>query len=472
MRKIKKQKSFSDIDDLKVISSEREVHNVGIRVKRAGLFTFNTELHYAPVPSQKLILAKALNKKTNDNKDIFIEDTLEGGSYGKIKLAMDGDGSKNYVVKIGDVIVDKPGCTKQDMLREAEIMRRFYGVGFVHFYKSNKDGREKAYIVMRNIGKIDLFDRLYYYKRYNRNPLTDEEKIKILISIAGQIQKLHQIGYLHRDIKLENILLDNKDEPCVIDFGFAIEWSGGNLDFSANKEFVGTTGYIHPEVECGIFSNKTDIFSFGMLALRLFDSNETIDYRYFVDPSHNVSANQKLKPAEWMMVHANMKSQNLFRSMVPFSMQNLIMSIFKNTYDEIPSFIEIIDVLKEVQRKREIPIYFKFLACTTDNYLNRTFTSNSAKKISDAILKLGNVYKAAVEELKQFGGTGVENMLLQERKQKLDKRHEELLAQQELPEENSVIDFSVWSKTHALSNKKSTSDQATESQTILSLTQQ
>ncbi|CAD8209126.1 unnamed protein product [Paramecium octaurelia] len=100
---------------------------------------------------------------------------------------------------------------------------------------------------------------LYQYLK-ERKQLTEMESIQILQKLALGLQQVHNLGYVHRDIKLENVLID-KDQLKLIDFGFAEKICRDRL---INGQ--GTAGYIAPEVFMKQpYQEVGDIFSLGVI---------------------------------------------------------------------------------------------------------------------------------------------------------------------------------------------------------------
>ncbi|TYJ48585.1 hypothetical protein E1A91_A01G072900v1 [Gossypium mustelinum] len=96
-------------------------------------------------------------------------------------------------------------------------------------------------------------------------------RIRIVDGIAQGLLYLHQFSRLqiiHRDLKASNILLDEDMNPKISDFGMARSFGG--TEPQATDKIVGTYGYMAPEYALeGVFSVKSDVFSFGVLLLKI-----------------------------------------------------------------------------------------------------------------------------------------------------------------------------------------------------------
>ncbi|KAJ0965616.1 hypothetical protein J5N97_026754 [Dioscorea zingiberensis] len=104
-------------------------------------------------------------------------------------------------------------------------------------------------------------------------------RFQIILGIARGIQYLHEDSYLrivHRDIKASNILLDDKFQPKIGDFGLARFFPEDQAYLSTTV--AGTLGYTAPEYAIrGELSEKADIYSFGVLVLELICCRKNTD---------------------------------------------------------------------------------------------------------------------------------------------------------------------------------------------------
>ncbi|XP_057247783.1 G-type lectin S-receptor-like serine/threonine-protein kinase At4g27290 isoform X2 [Beta vulgaris subsp. vulgaris] len=112
------------------------------------------------------------------------------------------------------------------------------------------------------------------------------KRFEIIKGITRGLLYLHQdsrLRIVHRDLKAGNILLDSELNPKISDFGMARSFEGDECEVKTNK-VVGTYGYMSPEYAIdGLFSVKSDVFSFGVLVLETISSKRN---RGFNHPDH------------------------------------------------------------------------------------------------------------------------------------------------------------------------------------------
>ncbi|OMO94615.1 hypothetical protein COLO4_16246 [Corchorus olitorius] len=143
-------------------------------------------------------------------------------------------------------------------------------------YYIEKEERILVYEFMAN-KSLDTF----LFDPRKKAELNWARRFNIIQGVARGLLYLHRdscLRVIHRDLKVSNILLDDKMNPKISDFGLARIFQGTQHLANTHK-VVGTLGYMSPEYALGgIFSEKSDVFNFGVLAWQMWNESKETEF--------------------------------------------------------------------------------------------------------------------------------------------------------------------------------------------------
>ncbi|KAK9706612.1 hypothetical protein RND81_07G138900 [Saponaria officinalis] len=208
---------------------------------------------------------------TNDFHD---GNKLGRGGFGTVYKGKLENGEEIAVKRLSKV----SGQGLREFMTEVLVISKLQHRNLVRLLGCCVEGEEKLLVYEFLPNKsldVLLFDPLH-------SELFDwKTRFSIIQGICRGLLYLHRdsrLRIIHRDLKAGNILLDDKLNPKISDFGMAKIFEG-NEDQSNTKTVVGTYGYISPEYAMeGRFSEKSDIFSFGVLLLEIISGKRNTSY--------------------------------------------------------------------------------------------------------------------------------------------------------------------------------------------------
>ncbi|KOC68821.1 NUAK family SNF1-like kinase 1 [Habropoda laboriosa] len=176
---------------------------------------------------------------------------LGQGTYGKVQLGINKETGQEVAIK---TIKKCKIETEADLIRirrEIQIMSSVQHPNIIHIYEVFEN-REKMVLVMEYAAGGELYDYLS-----ERKVLTEHEARRIFRQIATAVFYCHKHKICHRDLKLENILLDQLGNAKIADFGLSNVFDEQRLlntfcgsPLYASPEIVKGTPYHGPEVDC------------------------------------------------------------------------------------------------------------------------------------------------------------------------------------------------------------------------------
>ncbi|GJU91491.1 probable LRR receptor-like serine/threonine-protein kinase [Tanacetum coccineum] len=207
------------------------------------------------------------------------EKKIGSGGFGTVFYGKLNDGKEIAVKLLGNSNTQQG---KKEFANEVSLLSRIHHRNLVQFYGFCQEG-EKDILVYEFMHNGTLKEHLY-------GPLAKEQKMKWLerLEIADDAAKgLDRVpssgcipSIIHRDLKSSNILLDKNMKAKVSDFGLSKHAVDG---ISHVLSIVrGTVGYLDPEYYISNhLTEKSDIYSFGVILLELISGKEAISNESF-----------------------------------------------------------------------------------------------------------------------------------------------------------------------------------------------
>ncbi len=195
--------------------------------------------------------------------DFILEKLLGSGSSGFIYRVLDVKTKRRCALKLL-----KHGAP-DDLLRNKLGFRRMMSIEHPHLLRVDRIYQLGSYIAlsMEEVDGITLSRAVKQFKELDPD-LAYSNLLKLLRDFASGLAMMHAHGYIHRDVKPDNLMVDHNGNGRVIDYGLVDSFELDRESFSSRGFLLGTPHYFSPEV---IWSQRylpaSDIFSLGIVIL-------------------------------------------------------------------------------------------------------------------------------------------------------------------------------------------------------------
>ncbi|SNX86435.1 related to Serine/threonine protein kinase [Melanopsichium pennsylvanicum] len=199
--------------------------------------------------------------------------TLGEGEFGKVKLGVHKEWGEEVAVKlikrdkVGsdaplnlDDDANKDPAKMSKVEREIQVLKDVRHPNIVRLYEVIESDRYIG-IVLEYASGGELFDHILAHKY-----LKEEHACRLFAQLISGVSYLHQKKIVHRDLKLENLLLDRNRNVIITDFGFANNFEDKRDDLMATS--CGSPCYAAPElvVQDGLYAGSAvDVWSCGVI---------------------------------------------------------------------------------------------------------------------------------------------------------------------------------------------------------------
>ncbi|WP_182199112.1 Stk1 family PASTA domain-containing Ser/Thr kinase [Paraliobacillus salinarum] len=142
--------------------------------------------------------------------------------------------------------------------REAQSATSLSHPNIVNIYDVGEEDNI-YYMVMEHVEGVTLKKYIQLY-----GPIPVQESIEIMKQLTAAMEHAHENNIVHRDIKPQNILINDYGQAKITDFGIALALSATSL--TQTNSVLGSVHYLSPEqARGGMATNKSDIYSLGIV---------------------------------------------------------------------------------------------------------------------------------------------------------------------------------------------------------------
>ncbi|XP_054796438.1 cold-responsive protein kinase 1-like isoform X2 [Prosopis cineraria] len=251
-----------------------------MRYSTSSFFPDNQTTHIAPLSEQGDISGvsklkgpvifsyKELKFAT---KSFSAENKLGEGGFGTVYKGTLKNGKVVAVKKL--ILRQSNKKVEEEFESEVKLISNVHHRNLIRLLGCCSKGNERIliYEYMRN----SSLDRFLFGR--NRGSLNWRQRCDIILGTARGLAYLHEefhVRIIHRDIKTNNILLDDDLQPRIADFGLTRLLPDEKSHLST--KFAGTLGYTAPEYAIhGQLSEKADIYSYGVVVLEMISGEQS-----------------------------------------------------------------------------------------------------------------------------------------------------------------------------------------------------
>ncbi len=185
---------------------------------------------------------------------------LGRGGMGVVYKGFEASLGRHVAIKtLSEALANDPSVVER-FFREARSMAQLNDPHIVQIYFVGED-QGQPFFAMEFVAGESLSQRL---KR--EHILAPFEAARLLLQVAQGLSTAHDRGVIHRDIKPANLLITERGVVKVADFGIALASQDFNKKLTGTGQFVGTPGYLSPEVCLGKpVDQRSDIFALGIV---------------------------------------------------------------------------------------------------------------------------------------------------------------------------------------------------------------
>lgn len=250
------------------------------------------------------------------DEDFVMIKEIGKGSTSTVYLSEHIETRKQYAIKCIDKKTLRESSSGINNLKdEISILNSFDHQGIIKLFYVY-ESEEIVYLVTEYLFQGNLCNVVKYDKK-----LKVEVARNYIRSLLETLHYIHSNGIIHRDLKLENLMIYGNNQVKIIDFGLSY------CSSAESNSKCGSPGYIAPEVLiCDHYDSKIDIFSTGVILYVLLTGKHPFDAR-----------------DDWKVLERNMKVKYKLDKDIPVEAQDIIRSMLQFDPDLRPTAQQLLE---------------------------------------------------------------------------------------------------------------------------------
>ncbi len=206
-------------------------------------------------------------------------DVLGVGGMSVVYRARQDNPDRDVAIKVLRTELRSPAATAR-FVHEAQILARLQHPGIAHVLEA---GVHQFGHAEQPFFAMELINGRPITRDADENNLTKRQRLELLARICDAVDHAHQRGVIHRDLKPANILVDERGQPKILDFGIA-RLSDADLRaatmHTSTGQLLGTLAYMSPEqieADPHNIDRRTDIYALGVIGYELLTGARPLD---------------------------------------------------------------------------------------------------------------------------------------------------------------------------------------------------
>jgi serine/threonine-protein kinase len=242
-----------------------------------------------------------------------ILEKLGEGGMGVVYKAHDTSLNRNVALKFLPPHLTKDESTRKRFIVEARAASALDHPNICNIHEINETADEQLYICMA------FYEGESLSQKIKKGPLPLEEAVNIIVQISEGLKRAHEENIIHRDIKPGNIIITERGEVKIVDFGLA-KLAGIELTRSTSSK--GTVAYMCPEQIRGQkVDHRCDIWALGIIFYEMLTGRLPFKGEY-------------PEPMMYSIVNEEPKSLSQYLTDVPELLQAIIEKLLKKDPNE------------------------------------------------------------------------------------------------------------------------------------------